>query len=98
MSMVKKDGKEIKREDFDMMDRDSGEVVASQNDEKEELFKFINFFVVCDFAAVLTEFLQHQFFRSFHFIFLRDVITVLANLTHESDGDAMFAFFGHKWL
>jgi hypothetical protein len=53
--------------------------------EKEgELLEFFGFFVFGDFAAVLAEFVKLQFFRSFHLIFGRDVISVFTNRTDET--------------
>jgi hypothetical protein len=44
---------------------------------------------------VFAEFVKKQFFRSLHFVFLRDVIAVLTNRANESYFDTMFSFFSH---
>jgi hypothetical protein len=51
--------------------------------------------VVGYFAAMFAEFVEEEFFRCFHFIFLRDVIAVLANHADETYFDTVFSFFSH---
>lgn len=49
-----------------------------------------------DFPTVIAEFFQKELLRCFHFVFGRDVISVLANSADEPECDSVFAFFRHN--
>lgn len=47
------------------------------------------------FSAMFAEFMQEEFLRCFHLVFLRDVIAVLTNHANESNFYSVFALFSH---